>query len=50
MGGGGGGGLFFLLFFQFFFFQAAVSVKISNLLVCFCSFDLSCPTLEKSKL
>ena len=27
--------------------QAAVSVKISSLRVCFCSFDLSCPILEK---
>ena len=27
--------------------QAAISVKISNLLICFCSFDLSCPILEK---
>ena len=30
-----------------FFNQAAVSNKISNLLICFCSFDLSCPILEK---
>ena len=29
------------------FCKAAVSVKISNLLICFCSFDLSCPILEK---
>ena len=28
------------------FCQAAVSVKISNLFVCFCSFDLSCSILE----
>ena len=27
--------------------QAAASVKISNLLICFCSFDLACPILEK---
>ena len=27
--------------------QATMSVKISNLLICFCSFDLSCPILEK---
>ena len=27
--------------------QAADSIKISNLLVCFCSFDLSCRILEK---
>ena len=26
--------------------QAAVSVKISNLLICFCSCELSCPLLE----
>ena len=29
------------------FCQAAISVKICNLLICFCSFDLSCPILEK---
>ena len=29
------------------FSQASVSFKISNLLICFCSFDLSCPILEK---
>ena len=29
------------------FCQATVSLKISNLLICFCSFDLSCPVLEK---
>ena len=29
-----------------YFSQAAVSVKISNLLSCFCSFDLSCSILE----
>ena len=27
--------------------QAAVSIKISNLLLCLCSFELSCPILEK---
>ena len=27
-------------------FQAAISIKISNLLISFCSFDLSCPILE----
>ena len=31
----------------FHFYQAAVAVKRSNLLICFCRFDLSCPTLEK---
>ena len=35
---------FFLLLH---FCQVAISVKISNLLICFCSFDLSCPILEK---
>ena len=27
--------------------HAAVSIKISNLPICFCSFDLSCPLQEK---
>ena len=27
--------------------QASVTVKINNLLICFCSFDLFCPILEK---
>ena len=27
--------------------QAAVAIKISNLLICFCSFELSCPIHEK---
>ena len=31
------------------FSQAAVSFKISNL-ICFCSFDLSCPIREKKKI
>ena len=26
--------------------QATVSVMMSNVLICFCSFDLSCPILE----
>ena len=26
-----------------------VAIKISNLLICFCGFDLSCPILEKDK-
>ena len=29
------------------FSQTAGSVKISNLLICFCSFEMSCPILEK---
>ena len=29
------------------FYQAAIAVKITNLLICFCSFDLSCYILEK---
>ena len=28
------------------FYQAAVSIKISNLLIVFCNFDFSCPILE----
>ena len=28
------------------FCQAAVSIKISNLLIFFCNFDFSCPILE----
>ena len=27
--------------------QAAISIKISNLLICICPFDLSCPILHK---
>ena len=27
--------------------EAAISIKISNLLICFCSFDVFCPILEK---
>ena len=29
------------------FHEAAIAIKISNLLICFCSFDLSCPIREK---
>ena len=29
------------------FYQAVIAIKISNLLICFCSFDLSCAILEK---
>ena len=32
------------------FSQAAVSVKISNLLIYFCSFGLPCPILEKENV
>ena len=32
----------------FTFYQAAIVNKISNLLVCFCSFDLTCAILEKN--
>ena len=41
--------LFFIFYFFIFLFfsQAAVSVKISNLFICFCGFYLSCPILEK---
>ena len=30
--------------------EAAVSVEISNLLICFCSIDLSCPIFEKDNI
>ena len=41
-----------LLLYNFFFIinhfsQAAVSIKIRKLHICFCSFHLSCPILEK---
>ena len=29
------------------FYQAAVAIKINNLLICFCIFDLSSPIPEK---
>ena len=29
------------------FYQVVISIKISNLLICFCSFDLFCPIYEK---
>ena len=32
------------------FYQAAVAIKISHLLICFCSFDLSCPKFEKKNI
>ena len=38
--------LFVLLMFLCYFCQAAVSAKISYLLICFCSFDFSCSILE----
>ena len=30
-----------------YFSLATISIKISNLRICFCSFDLSCPIREK---
>ena len=33
-----------------FLLKAAISIKISNLLIGFCSFDLSCPILEKENV
>ena len=38
---------YYLFCLYLFFCQAAISVKISNLLICFCSIDFSCPSLEK---
>ena len=34
-------------FYIYLFYQAAVAVKINNVLICFCRLDLSCPILEK---
>ena len=39
-----------MIFLKTFFYQAAVAIKISNLLICFCSFDLSGSILEKDIL
>ena len=38
---------YYVVIFLHHFYQAAVAIKISNLLISFCSFDLSCPILEK---
>ena len=32
------------------FSQAACSVKMTDLFICFCSFNLSCPILEKDNV
>ena len=32
---------------NYHFYQAAIAIKISDLLFCFCSFDLFCPILKK---
>ena len=32
---------------SYHFYQATIAIKISNLFICFCNFDLSCPILEK---
>ena len=34
-----------VIIFLCHFYQAAIAIKISNWLICFCSFDLSCPIL-----
>ena len=39
--------VFFFVFSLYHFYHAAIAIKISNLLICFCSFDFSCPILEK---
>ena len=49
---GGGGGVFeglrgIFLFFYFLLFFIFTSYRFSNLLICFSSFDFSCPILEK---
>ena len=38
---------YYVIIFLRHFCQAAISVKISNLFICFCNFDLSCLILEK---
>ena len=37
------------LFLSLNFFKSAVAIKLSDLLIGFCSFDLSCPILEKDR-
>ena len=39
----------YVIIFVGYFSQATISIKISNLLICFCSFDLFCPILEKER-
>ena len=36
-----------VLFNDAYFYQAAITINTSNLFICFCSFDLSCPIREK---
>ena len=38
---------YYVIIFLCHFYQAAIAIKMSNLLICFCSFDLSCPILKK---
>ena len=42
--------LFFKNNYLYLFCQSAISIKISNLLICFCSFDFYGPILEKDNL
>ena len=38
---------YYVIIFLCHFYQAAIAIKMSNLLICFCSFDLSFPILKK---
>ena len=38
---------YYVIIFLRHFYQAIVAIKISNFLICFCSFELFCPILEK---
>ena len=38
------------IFLRHYFSQASISLKISDLFICFCSFDLSCTILEKDNI
>ena len=42
--------LYYIIIFLHHFYLAAVSIKISNLLICFRWFDFSCPVLEKENV
>ena len=41
---------YYVIIFLCHFYQAAIAIKISNLYICLCNFDLSCPILEKDIL
>ena len=43
---------YFIIILRHFYnlYEAAVAIKISNFLICFCSFDLSFPIVEKENV